>query len=147
MKSELFNQISFHDSEIKGYKKDDNNIILLIKDGWLPNTYFKVKLKNVKVEVMNNNKELISYTLERFNNIFKNGVGHRITHGMIDNYDNDKYYLKLFIYWPDNIILKNQNIIDEYVFDGFNVSLCNDYNDTGYLYIKFIMDDIDIVNF
>jgi len=25
MKSELFNQISFHDSEIKDYKKDDNN--------------------------------------------------------------------------------------------------------------------------
>jgi len=147
MKSELFNQISFHDSEIKDYKKDDNNIILLIKDGWLPNTYFKVKLKNVKVEVMNNNKELISYTLERFNNIFKNGVGHRITHGIIDNYDNDKYYLKLFIYWPDNTILKNQNIMDKYEFDGFNVSLCNDYNDTGYLYIKFIMDDIDVVNF
>ena len=43
----------------------------LIEDGWTPKTYFKIKLKNVKIEVMNNKPELICYTLDRFYAIFK----------------------------------------------------------------------------
>ena len=63
MKSELFKKISFHDAEIKGYKKDGESIAILIKDGWIPNVYYKIKLENVKVEIMDNEPKIISYTL------------------------------------------------------------------------------------
>jgi len=34
--------------------------------------------------------------------------------------------------------------MEEYKFDGLDVELCNDYDDTGRLFIKFIADDITI---
>lgn len=145
MKSELFNKISFHESEIKGYKKDGSNIIILIKDGWEIHKYFKIKLKNVKVEVMNNKKELICYTLDRFYNIFKKGDSNLIDGGQIGTHNDDnKYYLKLYIDWPCAEDIQNQNTIEKYQLDGFSVYLCDDYNDTGDLYIKFIMDDFEV---
>ena len=145
MKLELFDKINFHDSEIKGYKRDGTNIAILIEDGWLQKTYFKIKLKNVKLEVMNNKHELICYTLDRFYDIFKNNAENLIYGADYDVYKDNKYYLKLYIIWPSNVEEKNKNTIDEYYFDDFSVGLCNDYNDTGHLYIKFIMDDFDVI--
>ena len=37
--------------------------------------------------------------------------------------------------------------MDEYKFDGLDVSLCDDYDDTGRLYIKFLMDDINVTKY
>lgn len=145
MKLELFDKINFHDAKIHEYKRDGNDIIFLIEDGWVSNTYFKVKLKNVKVEVMNNSLELVCYTLDVFNKIIKNGIGGYISSGKGDIIkDNEKYYLKLWIDHPHNMGIKPEITTDKYCFDKFNVSLCNDYDDTGNLYIKFIMDDFDI---
>lgn len=145
MKSELFHKINFHDSKIKEYKKDGTNIAILIEDGWIPNTYFKIKLTNVKVEVMNNKPDLIRLTLDRFYNIFTNDAEHNIAGGQLGFHnDNNQYYLKLYIDWPYNFKSQEQNTVDKYYFDGFGVDLCNDYNDTGNLYIKFIMDDFYI---
>ena len=145
MKSELFKKISFHDAEIKGYKKDGESIVILIKDGWIPNVYYKVKLKNVKIEIMDNEPKIISYTLNELNNKLLNNDGSWIDSADFGTYENNKYYLKLYmIGWPSKEKIEKQNIMNEYYFDGFNVRLCNDYNDTGIIYVKFIIDDFDI---
>ena len=43
------------------------------------------------------------------------------------------------IYWPSKEKIEKQNIMNEYYFDEFSVNLCNDYNDTGVIYVKFII--------
>ena len=48
MKLELLKKISFHDSEVRAYKRNENDITFLIADGMLPNTYFKITLKTLK---------------------------------------------------------------------------------------------------
>ena len=148
MKLELFKKITFHDSEITEYEKDGNNIMFLVKDVfWTPNKCFKIKLKDIRVEVMNNEPKLICYILDYFEDIFKKGRNYHIDHGEVGiQKENNKYNLKIWIDYPQNLIwVERPN--NEYFFDKFSVNLCNDYDDTGDLYIKFIMDDFDIEEF
>jgi len=99
------------------------------------------------VQVMNNKPEYIKFILDRFNNLdiddninlFSGEIG------LLDKQVNNcKYYLKLWIRYPWNI---DYNYLDkEYKLGKMNVSLCDDYDDTGNLYIKFVVEDINIID-
>lgn len=148
MDLELLDKISFHDADLSNYKKEENNISFELKDGWEYDTYFKFELKNVKVQVMDNKSELICYILDEFNNINKYGKINLYSGegGILDeSIDGCKYYLKLWIRHPEQFNITHETTMDEYKFDGMNVTLCDDYDDTGRLYIKFICKDINVV--
>ena len=63
--------------------------------------------------------------------------------GKIEN--SDRYYFKLWIRHPYDFDIKLDVTMDEYKFDGLDVGLSNDYDDTGRLYIKFICDEIKVI--
>ena len=142
---ELLDEIYYHDGEISNYERVGNNISFVIKDGWEYNVYYKFELKNIKIEVMNNEPELICYILDEFNNINKYGNINLFSgaSGKIEN--SDRYYLKLWIRHPYDFDIKLDVTMDEYKFDGLDVGLSNDYDDTGRLYIKFICDEIKVI--
>ena len=148
MKLELFEKISFHDSKIKAYKKNENDITFLIEDGWIPDTYFKITLKNIKVEVMRNNISIIRATLYHFNAIFKKDANYHIDGREIGiDEESNKYYLKIYIDWPKPMMATTKEERNTFEFDGIKVDFCDDYNDTGDVYIKFIMDDFEVEEF
>ena len=142
-----FDKVSYHDSEFYNYNNDGKNITFELKDGWKYNTYYKFELKNVIVQVMNNKSEYVKFVLDRFNNLdiddsinlFSGEVG--LLDEPIDNY---KYYLKLWIRYPGDI--KNSNLDKEYKLGDMDVTLCDDYDDVGNLYIKFVVEDIFAFN-
>ena len=144
MEIELLNKIYYHDGEISNYERDRNNISFIIKDGWEYDVYYKFELKNINIEVMNNESELICYILDEFNNINKYGNINLFSGdcGKIEN--SNKYYLKLWIRHPYDFDVKLKVTMNEYKFDGLDINLSNDYDDTGRLYIKFIADEINV---
>jgi len=148
MNMDKLDKINFHDADMYNYVRDGNDISFELKDGWYEDTYYKIKLNNVRVEVMNNTEDLVGYVLEEFNNINKtdginlySGFGGRVE----ESEDERKYYLKLWIGHPHDFSIKTNDIICDYKFDGMDVLLCNDYDDTGRLFIKFIFSSIDII--
>ena len=148
MKLELLKKICFHDSEIRAYKKNGNDITFLIADGWIPNTYFKITLKNIKVEVMKDKPAIIRTTLYHFNDIFINAVNYHIDDSEVGTYeDGNRYYLKIYIDYPSYEVKTTKEERKNYKFDEFNVSLCDDYNPKENTYIKFIMDDFEVEEF
>lgn len=148
MNIKLLDQINYHDAEIYNYKRDDKNISFELKDGWNNDSYYKFELKNVMVQVMNNKSEYINYVLDEFNNINKNGHINLYSGEccLLDEpIDGCKYYLKLWIRHPNDLGIKTGVLLNEYKFDGMDITLCDDYDDTGRLYIKFIVEDINII--
>lgn len=148
MNMDKLDKINFHDADIYNYVREGNDISFELKDGWNEDTYYRFKLNNVKVEVMDNTDDLVGYVLEEFNNINKygsinlySGEGGRVEEAV----DGRKYYLKLWIEHPHDFDIKTDDIICDYKFDGMDIELCNDYDDTGRLFIKFIFNSIDIV--
>ena len=146
-KLDKINNIVFHDGDIYNYERESNNISFEIKDGCSNSSYYKIKLDNVRVEVMDNNPEYICYTLHIFSslnddvmfNLYSGEAGiFRELNGQ------EKYYLKLWIRRPNVFNINCKVTSSGYKFDGMDVSLCNDYDDTGMLYIKFISDNIKI---
>lgn len=150
MNLELLDKISYHDAEISNYMRDGNNISFQLHDGWNEEDYYKIELKNIKVQVMNNKPELICYLLEVFNNINKYDALNLYSgeFGRLEEIQNErKYYLKLWIRHPSDLGIKVDITMDKYQFDCLDVSLCNDYDDTGRLYIKFLFEDINITKY
>lgn len=145
MDFKLLDKISFHDGEISDYKRENNNISFIIKDGWEYDIYYKFELKNVNIQVMNNEPELICYVLDEFNNINKYGKLNLFSGDFGMTEDSNKYYLKLWIRHPYDFGIKLNVTMNEYKFDGLDINLSNDYDDTGRLYIKFIADEINVV--
>ena len=145
MDFKLLDKISYHDGEISNYYRKDNNISFIIKDGWDYDVYYKFELKNVNVEVMNNEPELICYVLDVFNNINKYDSFNLFSGDCGKMEDSNKYYLKLWIRHPYDFDVKLKVTMNEYKFDGLDIKLSNDYDDTGRLYIKFIADEINVV--
>lgn len=145
IKVDYINRINFHDGDMYNYKRDINNISFELKDGWDYDTYYKFELKNVRVQVMNNNPELICFVLNRFNSLMEDDEINLYSGecGMVDG--TDKYYLKLWIRHPNVFDVELDAKISEYKFDGIDVTLTDDYDDTGMLYIKFIVDSINVV--
>ena len=145
---EKINNINFHDGDIYNYERDGNNISFEIKDGWIDCLYYKIELENVSVQVMNNNPEYICYILDVFNNCIKNDEQFNLYFGEADSFiDSDgmeKYYLKFWIRCPDVKYINCKVTSGGYKFDDMDVELCNDYDDTGMLYIKFIADNINV---
>lgn len=139
--------INYHDADVNNYKREDNNISFELKDGWEYDTYYKFELKNIEVQVMNNKPELICYVLDEFNNINEYGKINLYS-GEIGKLEKtntgERYYLKLWIRHPSDFGIDTSITMDKYKFDGLDVELCDDYDDTGRLYIKFIADDIII---
>lgn len=148
-KLDKVNNINFHDGDIYNYEREDNNISFEIKDGWIDCLYYIIELENVSVQVMNNNPEYICYTLDVFNNRIKNDEQFNLYSGeadsFIDSEGMEKYYLKLWIRCPDVKYINCKVTSGGYKFDGMDVELCNDYDDTGMLYIKFIADSINVI--
>lgn len=141
------NDISYHDADISDYDRKNKNISFKLKDGWEYDTYYKFELKNIKVQVMNNKPELVCYVLDEFNNINEYGNINLYSGeaGKIEEtYNGGKYYLKLWIRHPGDFGINTDITMEEYKFDRLDVELCNDYDDTGRLFIKFIADDITI---
>ena len=145
VKTDYINRINYHDGDIKNYKRNGNNISFELKDGWEYDLYYEFQLKNVKVQLMNNQSDLICYILDVFNNINK--------YGKINLYSGEcgileepigkcKYYLKLWIRHPYDLNIKTEITMEEYKFDGIDVVMSDDYDDTGRLYIKFLVEDI-----
>lgn len=145
---DMLNKINFHDADIVDYVKEGNNISFLLKDGWNEDTYYKIKLNNVKVFVMDNIDCLVSYILDKFTNIGKCSINlYSGNFGkMLGDSDGKKYYLKLWIRYPNDLPIKIDNVVRDYKFDEFDVSLCNDYDDTGNLYIKFLADSVQVLH-
>lgn len=144
MDFEVLDKISYHDGDISNYKREGNDISFIIKDGWEYDLYYKFELKNVNIQVMNNSKELICFILDEFNNINKCGQLNLFSGECGKVEDSNKYYLKLWIRHPYDFGIKLDITMDEYKFDGMDVTLSDDYDDTGRLYIKFIADNINI---
>lgn len=93
----MLDKINFHDADIYNYVRDDVDISFELKDGWNEDTYYKIKLKNVRVEVMNNTDDLVGYILNTFNNINEYGSIDLCSgdSGRVDEaIDGRKYYLK-----------------------------------------------------
>ena len=150
MNLELLNKISYHDAEISNYVRNNNNISFQLRDGWIEDDYYKLELKNIKVQVMNNKPGLICFLLDEFNSINKyNNIDlYSGEFGELDeSHGGKKYYLKLWIRHPGDFGIEPEVTMDEYKFDGLDISLCDDYDDTGRLYIKFLMDDINITKY
>ncbi|MGN1341764.1 MAG: hypothetical protein ACI4VL_00865 [Bacilli bacterium] len=139
--------INYHDADVNNYNREGNNISFELKDGWEYDTYYKFELKNIKVQVMNNKPELICYVLDEFNNINEYGKINLYSGeiGKLEKTNTEgKYYLKLWIRHPSDFRIDTFVTMEKYKFDGLDVELCDDYDDTGRLYIKFITDDIII---
>ena len=135
--------IFYHDGYVTDYECDGDNISFIIKDGWSNDSYYKFEFKNIKIEVMNNKPELVSYVIDIFSNMNDTSVW--LYSGELGEVG-DKLYLKLWIRYPsDNINLYSGKSNGLY-FNGFNVGLSDDYDDTGCLYIKFIADEINVLD-
>lgn len=143
MNLDKLNNISYHDGYVDNYERKGDNISFVLKDGWLDDSYYKFEFKNVKIEVMNNKPELVSYVLDMFNNMNNDGVW--LYSGEINKFE-DKSYLKLWIRYPNNMTNLHSGKSNELYFDKFVVGLSNDYDDTGCLYIKFIADEINVLD-
>ena len=144
-KIEKLNSISYHDANIINYKKYKNDITIELKDGWEENTYYKIELKNVSIQIMKNKVHLVYYVLDEFNNI-NNSNPLPLYAGKAEKTNEKKYNLKLWIDYPQMQYIKEKNLINKYPFADQNIILCDDYDDTGRLFIKFIADDINVVN-
>ena len=143
MNIEILDEINFHDADIYNYERKDNNISFELKDGWNEKCYYKIKLENVVVQVMNNNDDLVSYILKVFNTI-NEGDGINLYSGEFGIINESKCYLKLWIRHPYDMNITLDSVINDFKFDGMNIELCNDYDDTGRLFIKFIADNISV---
>lgn len=143
MDLEKLNEISYHDGYVTDYECHGNNISFVLKDGWSNDSYYKFEFKNVKIEVINNKPELVSYVIDAFSNMNNSSVWlYSGEQGVVG----DKSYLKLWIRYPgDNLNLYSGKSKGLY-FDGFKVELSDDYDDTGCLYIKFIADKINVTD-
>lgn len=143
------NNIAYHDGYILSYKKEKNNISFVIEDGWLNNVCYTIELKNVTIQVMENKPKVIYYVLNKFNDIknfekivlFSGEVGK-----ISEDNENSQYYLKLWIDYPLDEFIPSNSLENKYQFDGLDVNICNDYDDTGMFFIKFIADDINLVS-
>ena len=144
----MLDKINFHDADMYNYVRDGNDISFELKDGWNEDTYYRFDLNNIRVEVMDNTDDLVGYILEEFNNINKYGSINLYSGegGIVEKaVDERKYYLKLWIRHPHDFDIKTDDIICDYKFDGMDIELCDDYDDTGRLFIKFIFSSIDII--
>ena len=121
-----------------------DDISFEIKDGWDYDIYYKIELNNISVQVMNNEPELICFVLNRFNCLTEEDEINLYSGecGIIE--DTGKYYLKLWIRHPNVFGSKVDVNICEYKFDGIDVTLSDDYDDSGMLYIKFLADSISV---
>lgn len=150
MNLKLLDKISYHDAEISNYVRNNNNIFFQLRDGWIEDDYYNFELKNIEVQVMNNKPGLICFLLDEFNNINKsnNIILYSGEFGELDKEQGrKKYYLKLWIGHPGDFGIEPEVTMDKYQFDGLDVSLCDDYDDTGRLYIKFLIDDINVTKY
>ena len=136
-------KINFHDADIYSYVRKGNNIYFELKDGWNEDCYYKIKLDNVSVQVMNNSADLVSYILNVFNTINESD-GINLYSGEFGVVDENKHYLKLWIRHPYDMHIKVDNIVQDFKFDGMKIELCDDEDDTGRLFIKFIADSISV---
>ena len=143
MNIEILDEINFHDADIYNYERKDNNISFELKDGWNDKCYYKIKLNNVVVQVMNNSDDLVSYILNVFNTINESD-GINLYSGEFGIINEGKCYLKLWIRHPYDMNIMIDNVVNDFKFDGMNIELCNDYDDTGRLFIKFIADNISV---
>lgn len=142
---EKLNSISYHEAEIISYKKDNNNIYIELKDGWVDNIYYKIELKNVIVQVMKNEPRLVYYVLDEFNNINASNVLQLYAGKAEKSNERKTYNLKLWIDYPPSKYIEDEVLINKHIFEKQDISLCDDYDDTGRLFIKFIAEDINIV--
>lgn len=146
MNLELLDEIAFHDAVISKYENDGNDIIFELEDGWLDDVFYELRLNNVKIEVINTLDEYICYVIDSFTNINENEIYlYAGEYGEINNIiDRDKYYLKLWIQHPGDVGIEGESTMNEFKFDGLNVKVSNDEDATGRLFIKFIVDSINL---
>lgn len=135
-------KINFHDTTITKYQKKGNNIILELKDGWDENICYRLELINVNIQVQKYPSPIISYAIDKLNKI--NIKKLNIYSGDYGQYDETKFFLKLWIDYPLDIELSNNNDKDTFEFDGITIELSDEYDDIGQLFIKFITDHINI---
>jgi len=136
------NEINFHDGYITNFKTNDKNVEFEFIDGFEENKIFKIKLSNVEILVQEYKMEIINYVIDRLLNtdneelyVFDGEYG----------VDNNKEFLKIWIDYPLNADLSK---IKEYNNDlnGIFVQKASDYDDVGQIFIKFVANDIEIIN-
>lgn len=140
-KFSLLDEINFHDGMISSYKKEDNNIIFVIDDGLIAEDTYEIKLIDVSMQIQKYENQIVLYAIDYLNNI--NNYNVWLYSGDYGYLDNNKLYLKLWIRYP----MYNDVIYDEkeeFVFDGFKITLSDDYDDIGHVFIKFIVSDIEV---
>jgi len=140
-KFSLLDEINFHDGMISSYRKEDNNIIFVIDDGLIAEDTYEFKLIDVSMQIQKYDNQIVLYAIDYLNNI--NNYNVWLYSGDYGYLDNNKLYLKLWIRYP----MYNDVIYDEkeeFVFDGFKITLSDDYDDIGHVFIKFIVSDIEV---
>ena len=140
-KFSLLDEINFHDGMISSYRKEDNNIIFIIDDGWIAENTYEIKLIDVSIQIQKYDDQIILYTIDCLNNINNDSVWlYSCDYGHLDN---NKFYLKLWIRYP----FGDETSYDEtedFIFDNLKITLSDDYDDEGQIFIKFIASDIEI---
>lgn len=141
---ELLRKISFHDAIVTEYEKKGRNVFLELKDGWTNNLYYKIELSNVEIEMQKYDKAIVLAGIKLFNDI--NDYGLDLFAGEVGKYKDGKFFLKLWVEYPEDTDSIDLN--EKLEFDGFSINLSDEFDDVGRFFIKFIFDDVfvNIVN-
>lgn len=138
----MLNKINFHDGYINNFKTKDKDIEFEFIDGFEENKIFNIKLSNVEIFIQKYKMEIINYAIDRLLNVNSNEL--YVFAGEYGNKNNEKF-LKIWIDYP---LSNDLSTIDEYnnSLNGISVKTSSDYDDVGKIFIKFIANDIEVIN-
>lgn len=132
---------NFHDSEIRDFKINKDNIFFVVEFNDFEKGCFKFFISNSEVYLPNREKKYLKYLINKLTDDNNKMVVFSGESGVLDN---NKCYLKLWFDYPFET-LEDDGIDFDNKLGDIDIKLCDEYDDTGRLYIKFIADDVDVV--
>ena len=136
------NEINFHDGYIIDFKTNNQDIEFKFIDGFEENKIFNIKLSNVEIYVQEYKMEIINYVIDRLLNVNSNKL--YVFAGDYGN-ENNKKFLKIWIDYPLNTDLSKINEYNSSL-DNIDIKRSSEFDDVGQIFIKFIADDIEVIN-
>ena len=137
------NNFNFHDSEISEFKIDKNNISFLLELDWFEKGCYKFFISNSEIYLPDRDRKYLKYLINR---LIDNNDKMVVFSGESGILENNKCYLKLWFDYPFDELV-DDGVDFNYKLGDIDINLSNEFDDTGRLYIKFIADDIDVVNY
>lgn len=135
-------EINFHDGYITNFKTNNKDIEFEFIDGYNEKNIFKINLKNVEVFVQEYKTEVVNYTIDKLLNSTDDKL--YVFAGDYGN-DNNKKFLKIWIDYPLNTDLSKINEYNSSL-DNIDIKRSSEFDDVGKIFIKFIADDIEVIN-